>query len=248
MISTMTNDRQQDIGPRWAALIAGLGYLLNPAPFAEFYVYPHLVVPGHIDQTTQNILAHQNLFAAGILAYLFSFVGDVVIAWALYYLLKPVSAPLSLLAAWFQLVYTAAGLCGSLALVTILRLLRTPEDAALFGTGPLQAQVRLLLIAFRSTWGLSLVFFAIHLMLAGYLIYRSGYIPKLVGALLFVAGIGYVVQNLNAYLFPEPDLGYAAIALLGELVFMFWLLIRGWKIAQPAVLSSDPLSHPTPTA
>ena len=248
MISTSTKDSSQDIGPRWAALIAGLGYLLNPAPFAEFYVYPHLVVSGHINLTTQNILAHPNLFAAGILAYLLSFVGDVVIAWALYYLLKPVSAPISLLAAWFQLVYTAVGLCGSLALATILRLLRTPEDAALFGAGPLQAQVRLLLMTFRSTWGLSLIFFAVHLMLAGYLIYRSGYIPKLVGALLFVAGIGYLVQNINAYLFPEPDLGYAAVALLGELVFMFWLLIRGWKITQPAVLYSSPRTDPSTIA
>src|SRR5262249_32261053 len=145
------------------------------------------------------------------------------------------SVSLSLLAAWFQLVYTAVGLYASLNLVTVLRLLNTPEDAAMFGAGPLHAQVRLLLASFRSTWGLSLVFFAVHLMLVGYLVYKSGYIPKLIGVLLVIAGVGYVVQNLNAYLFPKPDLGYVAIALLGELVFMFWLLIRGWKIKEPAV-------------
>ena len=235
MTSILTTDRSHDLSPRRAAVVAGLGYLLTPTPFAEFYVYPHLVIPGHIEQTAQNILAHQGLFAAGILAYLFSFVADVVIAWALYYLLKPVSAPLSLLAAWFQLVYTAAGLCAALNLVTVLRLLRTPADAALFGAGPLLAQVRVLLMTFGSVWGLSLVLFAIHLMLVGYLIYRSGYIPKWVGILLSVAGMGYVVQNLNAYLFPEPDLGYVAVALLGELVFALWLLIRGWKIKQPTM-------------
>ncbi len=234
MTSTAQLDRRQDLSPRRAALVAGLGYLLTPTPFAEFYVYPHLVIPGHIDLTAQNILAHQGLFAAGILAYVFSFVFDVVIAWALYYLLKPVSASLSRLAAWFQLVYTAAGLCACLNLVTVLRLLRTPEDAALFGSATaLHAQVRVLLMTFGSVWGLSYVFFAIHLGLVGYLIYRSGYIPKWVGILLAVAGVGYVVQNLNAYLFPEPDLGYVAITLVGEFVFMLWLLIRGWKIKEP---------------
>ena len=100
------------------------------------------------------------------------------------------------------------------------------------------AQVRVLLMTFGSIWGLSAVLFAIHLMLAGWLIYRSGYIPKWVGILLAVAGLGYVVQNLNAYLFPEPDLGYVAVALAGEFVFMLWLLVRGLKIKEPAMPAS----------
>ncbi len=87
-----------------------------------------------------------------------------------------------------------------------------------------------------SIWGLSAVLFAIHLMLPGYLIYRSGYIPKWVGVLLAIAGLGYVVQNLNAYLLPKLDLGYVAVALVGEFVFMWWLLIRDWKIKEPAPL------------
>ncbi len=243
MTATIHTDKGHEMSPRRAAVVAGLGYLLTPTWFAEFYVYPHLVIPGKIEQTAQNILAHQGLFSAGILCYLFSYVCDVVVAWALYYLLKPVSAPLSRLAAWFQLVYSAVGLTATLNLVTVLRLLRTPADAALFGPGPLLAQVRVLLMTFGSIWGLSLILFAAHLMLVGYLIYRSGYIPKWVGISAFVAGIGYVVQNLNAYLFPEPDLGYVAVALLGELVLAFWLLIRGWKIRQATVPSSVESPH-----
>jgi hypothetical protein len=195
MTLTSKTDRRQEISLRQAALVAGLAYLLTPTPFAEFYVYPHLIIPGKIEQTAQNILAHQSLFAVGILCYLFSYVLDVIIAWALYYLLKPVSASLSLLAAWFQLVYTAVGISASLNLVTVLRLLNTPENAALFGSGPLHAEIHFLLTSFRSIWGLSLIFFAIHLMLVGYLIYKSGYIPKLIGILLIIAGVGYVVQR-----------------------------------------------------
>nr|WP_284691474.1 DUF4386 domain-containing protein [Pinirhizobacter soli] len=212
-----------------------MGYLLTPTALSEFYIYPHLVIPGKIDQTVQNIQAHQHLFAIGILCYLFSYVFDVIIAWALYYLLKPVSTSLSLLASWFQLVYAAVGISASLHLATVLQLMNTPNEAALLGAGPMHAQIGLLLAAFRSTWGLSLIFFAAHLVLLGYLIFKSGYIPRLIGGLLVVAGFGYVIQNVNAYLFPEPDLGYVAFALIGELVFMFWLLIRGWKIKEPAM-------------
>jgi hypothetical protein len=223
---------------RQAALVAGFGYLLTPTPFAEFYVYPHLVIPGNMQLTVQNILAHHGLFAAGFLAYLLSFLMDIVIAWGLYHLLKPVSASLSLLAAWFQLVYTAVGLTASLNLVTALRLISGSDGTALFEPGPMQAQVYVLLMSFRTTWGLSLIFFGAHLMLVGYLIFRSSYIPKPVGILLAVSGVGYVVLNLNINLFPEYDLGYVGIALLGELVFVFWLLIRGWKIRITAVLAS----------
>lgn len=239
MTSTTKADPGQRISLRGAALVAGLGYLLTPTPFAEFYAYPHLVISGNIEQTTQNILAHQGLFLAAILCYLFSYVCDVVIAWALYYLLRPVSASLSLLAAWFQLVYTAVALPASLKLVTVLRLLSTPADAALFGPGPLHAQVRLLFVSFRSAWGMSFILFAIHLLLVGYLVYRSGYIPKWVGILLMIAGLGYAVQNLGPYLFPDANFDYVGIALLGELVFMFWLLIRGWKIKEPGVETSQ---------
>jgi hypothetical protein len=222
----------QEIRPRHAALVAGLGYLFTPTPFAEFYVWPHLVISENAAQTVHNILTQQGLFAIGILCYLISYVFDVIIAWALYYLLKPVNASLSLLAAWFQIVYTAVGLTASLSLVTVLRLVNTPADAALFGDGPLRAQVRVILASFHANWGLSLIFFGAHLVIVGYLVYKSSYIPKFIGILLAIAGIGYAVQNLNSYLFPEPDLTYVAIALLGELVFMFWLLIWGWRIKE----------------
>ena len=216
-----------------AALITGVGYLLTPTPFAEFYVWPHLVVGDSAEQTLTNISSHQTLFALGILAYLVSYVFDVIIAWSLYYLLRPVSSPLAFLAALFQLVYTAVGLSASLGLATVLRLVRSPQDMLLFGHASAVAQSRLLLLAFHSTWGLALCFFGVHLILIGYLAFRSGYIPKIIGVMLVFAGIGYVVQNINSYLFPDPDLEYVAVLLLGELVFMLWLLIRGWKIKEP---------------
>jgi hypothetical protein len=222
---------------RQAALVAGFGYLLMPVAFAEFSVFPKLVIPGNIEQTVQNIVAHGNLFLAAIFCYLITFISDVVIAWALYVLLVPVNRSVSLLTAWFRLVYTAIALFGLLNLVTVYRLLSTPDYLTAFGSGPLHAQVQLLLNSFRYDWSMSLILFGIHLGLLGYLIYRSGYIPRILGILLAINGFGWMIDSLRPYLFPNAHLRFIFITFFGELFFMLWLLVRGWKIQEPTAHS-----------
>ena len=222
---------------RQAALIAGFAYLLSPVSYAEFSIYPKLVLPGNIEQTAQNIVAHQGLFLAAIFCYLITFIEDVVIAWALYVLLVPVNRSVSLLTAWFRLVYTAIALFGWLNLVTVYRLLHTPDYLTLFGSSQLHAQVQLLLNSFRYDWSMSLVIFGIHLVLLGYLICRSGYIPRIIGILLVIDGLGWVIDSLQPYLYPHAHLRFLFITFFGELIFMLWLLIRGWKIQEPAAYS-----------
>jgi hypothetical protein len=194
---------------------------------------PKLVIAGNIEQTVQNIVAHGGLFVAAILCYLVTFIEDVVIAWALYVLLAPVNRSLSLLTAWFRLVFAAIALFGWLNLVTVFRLLNTPEYLTSFGSVQLHAQVNLLLNSFRYDWSMSLVIFGIHLVLLGYLIYRSGYIPRIIGILLVIDGLGWVIDSFQPYLYPNTHLGFLFITFFGELVFMLWLLIRGWKIREP---------------
>jgi hypothetical protein len=154
-----------------------------PVTIAEFYINPKLMVPGNIEQTAQNIAAHGKLFAAAILCYLITLILDVIIAWALYILLAPVNRPMSLLTAF------------------VYRLLHTPMYLSAFGRGPLNAQVLLLLNSYRYDWSFSLIIFGIHLGILGYLIYRSGYIPKIIGILLVVDGVIWVVNPLQPYLF-----------------------------------------------
>jgi hypothetical protein len=216
------------------AFVAGLGILLMSAsPFAEFMVYQKLVIPNNAAQTATNILAHQALFRAGILSYLFNFICDIVVAWALYGLLKPVNQSLSLLTAWFQLVYATISLVATINLVTVLRLLTTPDYLKVFGPDQLHTQVMLSLHAFRDGWSFGFFFFAFHLILLGYLVYRSGYIPKFAGICLVIAGLGYLVNTLQPFLFPNTDISYITITYFGELVFMLWLLIKGLKIREP---------------
>jgi hypothetical protein len=224
----------QGITLRQAALIAGFGGLIMgfAAPFAEFVVYPKLFGPGKIEEAAQNIVANQGLFLAGLFAYLITFICDVLIAWALYVLLIPVNQSLSLLTAWFRLVYTVIALFGLLKLATAFRILNTPDYLTVVGSDQLHAQVQLLVKSFRYEWSMGLVLFGIHIVLLGYLVYRSGYIPRILGILLAIAGLGYLIYYLSPYLYPNADLGFIMITFFGELIFMLWLLIRGWKIRE----------------
>jgi len=222
---------------RQAALVAGFAYLLNPVSYAEFSVYPKLVAANNAAQTVQNISAHLGLFAVAILCYIISFIGDVVIAWALYVLLAPVNRALSLLTAWCQLVYAAGALCSVFSLLNVYHLLITPYYLTLFGSGQLQAQVWFQLHSFHYEWSMSLIIFGIHLVLLGYLVYRSGYIPWILGIVLFIAGGGWIIGGLGPYILPNTNFDFTFITAFGEVLFTLWLWIRGWKVQEPTVIS-----------
>lgn len=222
---------------RQAALTVGFAPLFNPVPYAEFLIYPKLVIPGNAAQTVANISSHHDLFLTAIFCYLINFIEDIVIAWGLYYLLMPVNRALSLLAAWFRLIYTAIALIGLFNLVTVYRLLTTPAYVTTFGAQQLRAQADLLLHTFRYDYAFATgVIFAIHLVLIGYLIVRSRYIPWWLGLILIIDGIAWTISNLQPYLYPSAHLGFIGIAYLGELVFTLWLLIMGWRLQEPEAL------------
>jgi hypothetical protein len=227
LVTTMPN--HDGIRLRTAATIAGIAYLLNPVSYAEFTIYPKLVMPGQIAQTVANISAHPQQFLIAVFCYLCSFVGDIVLAWVLYVLLAPVNRAVSLLASWFQLIYAAIALVGALNLMSVYQLVTQPEYAAAFGN-LLNAEIALSLHAFRYEWNLSLALFGVHLVLIGGLIWRSSYIPKVLGILLAINGLGWVVNSLGPYIVPNADFDWLFTTFFGEVLFMLWLLIRGWKI------------------
>ena len=235
MNSIYPSNPDQGISLRQAALVAGVGILIMvfAAPFAEFFVYTKMVVPGNIESTVQNIQANGGLFLAGIFAYLMTFICDVLVAWALYVLLIPVNRSVSLLTAWFRLVYTVIALLGMIKLVIVFRLLNAPDYLTVFGSDQLHAQVKLLLNSSRYEWGIGLMLFGIHLVLLGCLVYRSGFIPRIMGIFLVIAGVGWLLYELGPFLLPEADLGFLFFTFFGEVIFMAWLLIRGRKIKEP---------------
>jgi hypothetical protein len=216
-----------------AALIAGIGLLVMAiaAPFAELYVLPKLIIPYMTRETAANIQAHESLFTAAIYAYFITFICDLIVAWALYILLKPVNEHLSLLTALFRWVYTVIAIMALMNLITALGLLTTPKYLTIFEKDQLYAHAMISIRAFKNHWYFGISLFAIHLYLLGYMVIRSTYIPKILGILLIITGTGYLLNSIRPYFFPSISIDFALFTFFGELVFMLWLLIKGRKLA-----------------
>jgi Domain of unknown function (DUF4386) len=223
--------------PRQAAIIMVFASLLGwGVPFASFRVMPRLFDARSAAQTTQNILANQGLLGAAIFAFLLAFVGDVVLAWAGYYLLRPVSASISLLVSGLRVVYATMALVSVFNLATAHRLVANPDYLAALGRNQLDAQVQVAIGAFHIQNSFSLILFGVFLMLSGWLIYRSGYIPRWLGVVLAIDGAGWSVMKSGPYLLPGIDLDFLWITTAGELIFLVWLI--GWgtrlKVGAPS--------------
>jgi Domain of unknown function (DUF4386) len=219
---------------RLAALTAGFGLLIMvlTAPVSELFAYPKLVVANNMAQTIQNITTHKVLFLTAIFGYLITFISDIVVAWALYILLRPVHEQLSLLTAIFRWIYTAIALAALLNMITVFRMLNTSDYVNIIQPDQLNTQVALLLKSFKSSWNFGLIFFAFHLGLLGYMVLRSDYIPGIIGILLMITGLGYLLTSLRPYLLPHVNVDFAKYTYYGELVFMLWLIIKGWRIKE----------------
>ena len=215
-----------------AAVIAGVGLLIVgiAAPFAQFFVFPSLVVSGSVEQTIQNLTDQPGFFLAGILAYFVNYTFDVVVAWALYVLLAPVNRSVSLLALAFCLVYIAMGLTATLNYVEVFRALRSPEVMGAIGAEQLDALLYLRFVSYQYDWGYSLLVFGVVLLLRGYLIVRSAYVPSVLGWLLAIAGLGYLLYELAVLTEPAIGFRWLAVTFAAEPAFMLWLIIRGWRI------------------
>lgn len=226
--------------PRTYARIAGVLYLalFFIGPLAFFMGRTSVVVPGDPAATVDNLMAAETMFRVGMVAESAVVLIEIVIAGILYVLLRPVSKPISLasaLARFGQAVLQAANLFTA---VPALLLLGGAGYLAAFDPQQLNALVLLFMDinAFViMIWGLV---FGFHLLLLGYLAYRSGFWPRLLGVLLFVGGVGYLLQSYGHLLAPQLDELLATVVIVlsipGELAFTIWLLWKGvdverWK-------------------
>ena len=219
---------------RTAALRAGFALLVMviAAPFVELFAYPKLVVSDNVEKTIKNITDNKGLFVYVIFGYLLTFVCDIVVAWALYILLKPVNKQLSFLTALFRWVYTIIALIALLNLVTVFRIVNTSDYSTLFQSNEVNTLIMFLLKSFKGSWYFGFVFFSIHLILLGYLVIKSSYVPGILGILLIITGLGYLLTTIKPYLFSNVNIDFARYTFYGELVFMLWLLIKGWSIKE----------------
>lgn len=223
---------------RRAAVIAGCGYvaLFVLGIFANFFVREGLIVAGDAAATAANIAQSEGLFRIGLISFLVVFLLDVIVAWALFIVFRKIDNDLSLLGAWFRLVYTVFLGVALIFFFQALQLLGGAEFLAPFSQDQLNASALVALDSFNSTWLVGLTAFGFHLLVLGYLIVKSGVAPKLLGVVLFVAGLAYVLDTVAHSLlsnYSEYEAVFIAIvavpAVIAEGWFGVWLLMKGGK-------------------
>lgn len=218
------------------AKIAGLLYLIIifAGIFAQFFVRESLLVAGDAAATAQNLQASESLFRWGIAGDLAMILADIALALVFYVLLKPVSSALSLLAAFLRLIQAAVLAVNLMHLFLALQTLGGGAYLSVLGTEQLQAQALFYLEAHATGYSLGLVFFGVNCLVFGYLVMRSGYLPRFLGALLVFAGAGYLTDSFASFLLPSYA-SYAGIfalvvflpAIVAELSMALWLLVKG---------------------
>jgi Domain of unknown function (DUF4386) len=218
-----------DHAMRESALVAGIGLLVMAvlAGLANFGAIERLVTDGDATKTAHDILASPGWFRFAIVALVLVAILDVVVAWALFVFFKPVHEGVSRLAAWMRVAYAAVFAVAVSQLVGTLNLLGDADYLKTFSGAQLRTQALLKIDAFHDIWNISLVFFGLYLVLIGALAFRSGYVPKFVGVLLVIAGIGYLVDSFGTLLVANYSLKVGSLTAFGEVVLMIWLLVRG---------------------
>ena len=212
--------RFTDISLRTAAIVAGVGLLLMAilSPIAYLNTFQSLVKFDDAALTAQNILSSMGAFRTCIILLFTVAILDIVVAWALYILLVPANKNLSALAAWLRVIY------GGIFIFAISKL--NVALQVLTGDG---TQAMSYLKAFQSIWDMGLILFGFHLLVLGYLVFKSGYVPKWLGVFLVLAAVGYAVDGFGKTLSPDYNLNIAQFTFVGEVLLIFWLLWRAFK-------------------
>ena len=213
-------DRFADISLRTAAIVAGVGLLLMAilSPIAYLNTFQSLVKFDDAALTAQNILSSMGAFRTCIILLFTAAILDIVVAWGLYIMLVPANKNLSALAAWLRVIY------GGIFIFAISKLYVALQVITADGT-----QTMSYLKSFQSIWDMGLILFGFHLLVLGYLVFKSGYVPKWLGVFLVLAGVGYIVDGFGKTLSPDYNLNIAQFTFVGEVLLIFWLLWRGFK-------------------
>ena len=211
------------------ARYAGFLYLLLAifGGFAEFAVRQALIVPGDAAATAANITASAWTFRLGFVAELAGQVVFVLLVLALYRILQPVNRNQARLMVSLVIVAVTITCLNMLNQFAALLILDGSDYLAVFTAAQVQALALLFLDLHHAGYLIAQVFFGLWLLPLGYLIVKSGFLPRLVGWLLIVAGLGYVADVLIFALFPGMDLVLSEFTFVGELVLLLWLLVKG---------------------
>ena len=217
------------------ARIAGFLYLLiiGFGLIAQIFVRDNLVDYNNATVTAKNIIASEFWFRFGFVSELIMLVCDIGVTTILYILLRDFSRNLALLSTFFRLTSIIILCVVALSHYAALFFLGDVQYLTVFNSDQLEALSLLSIKLHGSGYNISLLFFGLHLIILGYLIYKSAFLPKFLGVLLLIGGLCYIINSFTWFLFPTfVKTIYPAILIpcsIGELIFSLWLLIKGLK-------------------
>ena len=216
-----------DTSVRRAGLAAAFGLLFMSvlAGVSNFAVLERLITPGDPMATAADIADSETAFGMAILGLVLVVALDVVVAWGLFRVFSPVSHSMSLLAAWFRIVYSGVFLVAISQLVGVVDVL----DGTAFTTEQ-RADLAMAKVGdFNAIWDVALLLFGIHLALIGWLAFRSGFVPKFLAVLLVIGGTGYLIDSVTAVLVPTSSIELSTVTFIGEFLLIFWLFFRAGR-------------------
>ena len=219
-----------------AARIAGVIYLamVIVAPFSMLYVSGKLIVRGNATSTAENILAHETMFRLSIFGDLIGHVIFICLAVALYRLLTNMDKTWAILMVSFVLVSAAVGYLNALNNIAAVILFRGGEFLDVIDKTQRDALGMLFVRLHNNGEFISEIFWGVWLFPFGLLVYRSGFLPRLLGVWLIVACFAWIALSITALFFPShygAAFTWLQPAFFAEMAIMLWLLIRGANLS-----------------
>ncbi|MFC1568104.1 DUF4386 domain-containing protein [Candidatus Margulisiibacteriota bacterium] len=195
-----------DLSPRKAAMVAGIAFIISIfiVTLVDDFLLANFIVPGDTAALARDIAANGRLFGFAVVGYLLVLALDSMIGLALYVVLKPANKNLALLTAALRLLYACTLACGLFALVF--------QVINVYG----YASIKLL----------GYIFFALHIFVLGYSVFKSRYIPKSLGILLIIASFTYIVFFVDLHLPETLNVIIMLTMLMAELSLCIWLMVK----------------------
>ncbi|HVP22187.1 MAG TPA: DUF4386 domain-containing protein [Anaerolineaceae bacterium] len=220
-----------NFSPQRNARIAGALYLtLVPLGFFGLFASSGIVVPGDAVATASHILASEPLFRLSIVVAMLVQIINIFVVLALYRLLKPVDRNMAGLMVIFLLLGVPIAMLNELIQFAVLALAHNTGTLQGFSAGQVQALVPMLLGVHQVGINIAGVFWGLWLFPMGYLVYKSEFLPRILGALLIIGCLGYLVDSFAAFLIPGFSMNVAMFTFWGEVLLPLWLLIKGVNI------------------
>ena len=218
----------------YARVAGALWLILAIAGGSAFLILSSLIEPGDAEATVNNIVASESLFRIGIVSDLFSQTIFILLVLVLYRLLKPVNKNAALLMVMFVIVSVSIQSVSILNQIAVLLLLSGADYLTVFPADQMDALVLLFLNLHEAGFEIiAQIFFGLWLLPQGFLVYKSGFLPRILAVLLMISAVGYLIDVVTFFLFPNFDVEIALFTgSIGEITMLLWLLIKGVNVEQ----------------